>query len=84
MHDKFQQLPIDRELHFQFFDRVVDSVSGVTMLQTVEVPQLQFSLVIVQFLDKAVAAPSLCNGRLVELCGQRPRMLLEEISSVST
>ena len=24
MHDKFQQLPIDREVHMQFFDRVVD------------------------------------------------------------
>ena len=36
-----------------------------TVLQTVEVPQLQFSLVIVQILDKAVAAPSLCNDREV-------------------
>ena len=35
------------------------------MLQTVEVPQLQFSLVIVHFLDKAVAAPWLCNDREV-------------------
>ena len=24
MHDKFQQLPIDRDVHFQFFDKVVD------------------------------------------------------------
>ena len=24
MHDKFQQLPFDREVHFQFFDRAVD------------------------------------------------------------
>ena len=48
-------IPVVLECQVQFGEE--------TVLQIVEVPQFQFSLVIVQFLDQCCCRPSLCNDR---------------------